>query len=294
MVTISIRHPPRPIKSSARVERRSAPPALPGPSRRDSGRRIQGSLPGPDGRSAAPGAASDIDHQARHPGRAGSCRSAPDSARCSAVCGHGHRRRRHRQPDRRTVERARGLGWRRLTTRGPCCSIRTSGSVTRGRPDAVLATDRADLSKRPSSAARCWCRRSRLGIAQLECAPALSSSSDVRTWMARALAFPRGPDSRGCRPRIAIESTRLLSGSPHRDPRTASLIATARLMGAALVTCDARLLGDYAKNRHVKVLDARTRAPGCRRRRSGGSAPARRSCGDRSEATHLGRRADVS
>jgi PIN domain nuclease of toxin-antitoxin system len=54
---------------------------------------------------------------------------------------------------------------------------------------------------------------------------------------------------------IAIESTRL-PGNPHRDPADRMLIATARLSGAALVTCDARLVA-YAKDGHVKVIDAR-------------------------------------
>ena len=91
-------------------------------------------------------------------------------------------------------------------------------------------------------------------IAQLEALRRLQLAQDVRTWIARALAFP-GVRLKGLSPAIAIESTRL-PGAPHRDPADRILIATARLSGAALVTCDARLVS-YAKDGHVKVVDAR-------------------------------------
>ena len=91
-------------------------------------------------------------------------------------------------------------------------------------------------------------------VAQLEALRRLELAHDVRLWVAQALAFP-GVRLRGLSPAIAIESTRL-PGSPHRDPADRILIATARLSGAALVTCDARLLA-YAKDGHVRVIDAR-------------------------------------
>ena len=56
---------------------------------------------------------------------------------------------------------------------------------------------------------------------------------------------------------VAIESTRL-PGTPRRDPADRILIATARLIGATLVTCDKAIL-DYAADGHVRVLDARPR-----------------------------------
>jgi PIN domain nuclease of toxin-antitoxin system len=90
-------------------------------------------------------------------------------------------------------------------------------------------------------------------IAQLEALRRLELSMDVRTWVARALAFP-GVRLKGLSPSIAIDCTRL-PGEPHRDPADRMLIATARLMGAALVTCDEALLA-YAKKGHVRVLDA--------------------------------------
>ena len=90
-------------------------------------------------------------------------------------------------------------------------------------------------------------------IAQLEAARRIQLSVDVRAWVGRALAFP-GVQLKGLSPAIAIESTRL-PGSLHRDPADRILIATARLTGAALVTCDERIL-TYAKQGHVKVIDA--------------------------------------
>ena len=90
-------------------------------------------------------------------------------------------------------------------------------------------------------------------IAQLEAARRLELSVDVRTWVARALAFP-GVRLKGLTPSIAIESTRL-PGAPRRDPADRILIATARLLGAALVTCDESVL-EYAKKGHVRIVDA--------------------------------------
>ncbi len=90
-------------------------------------------------------------------------------------------------------------------------------------------------------------------IALLEATRRLDLSVDVRAWVGRALAFP-GVQLKGLSPSIAIESTRL-PGPLHRDPADRILIATARLLGAALVTCDERILA-YARKGHVKVVDA--------------------------------------
>lgn len=90
-------------------------------------------------------------------------------------------------------------------------------------------------------------------IAQLEAARRLDLALDVRVWVSRALGFP-GVRLKGLSPSIAIESTRL-PGQFHRDPADRILIATARLLGATLVTCDERILA-YAKQGHVRVADA--------------------------------------
>ena len=90
-------------------------------------------------------------------------------------------------------------------------------------------------------------------VAVLDASRRIELSQDVRTWAARALGFP-GVRFKGLSPSIAIESTRL-PGALHRDPADRILIATARLAGAALVTCDERILA-YAKHGHLRVLDA--------------------------------------
>jgi len=91
-------------------------------------------------------------------------------------------------------------------------------------------------------------------VAQLDALRRLEFGLEIRTWIARALAFP-GVRLKGLSPAIAIESTRL-PGTPHRDPADRMLMATARLTGAAFVTCDTRVLA-YAKQGHVRVVDAR-------------------------------------
>jgi PIN domain nuclease of toxin-antitoxin system len=90
-------------------------------------------------------------------------------------------------------------------------------------------------------------------IALLEAARRLDLSMDVRTWVERALAFP-GVRFKGLSPSIAIESTRL-PAPLHRDPADRILVATARSLGAAIVTRDERILA-YAKQGHVKAVDA--------------------------------------
>ncbi len=90
-------------------------------------------------------------------------------------------------------------------------------------------------------------------IAVLDSIRRIELSQDVRSWVGRALSFP-GVRFKGLSPSIAIESVRL-PGHVHHDPADRILIATARLTGAALVTCDARILS-YAKQGHVRVLNA--------------------------------------
>ena len=90
-------------------------------------------------------------------------------------------------------------------------------------------------------------------VAQLESRHRLELSMEIRTWVGRALAFP-GVRLKGLSPSIAIESTRL-PGTLHRDPADRILIATARLLGAALVTCDERIVR-YGRAGHLDVVDA--------------------------------------
>jgi PIN domain nuclease of toxin-antitoxin system len=55
-------------------------------------------------------------------------------------------------------------------------------------------------------------------------------------------------------PDIAIESTRL-PGVLHGDPADRIMIATARAMGASLMTCDRAIL-HYANAGHLRAFDA--------------------------------------
>ena len=90
-------------------------------------------------------------------------------------------------------------------------------------------------------------------IAMLESKGRLDLSKDLLAWVEYELNVP-GIHFAGLEPEIAIASTRL-PGEVHGDPADRILIATARRLGATLVTRDAAIL-DYGKLRHVKVLDA--------------------------------------
>jgi len=91
-------------------------------------------------------------------------------------------------------------------------------------------------------------------VGMLEVRGRLALSRPVEEWVRRALdgsriaLLPLEPD-------IALASTRL-PGTPHGDPADLVLMASARVTGARLVTCDGRIL-QYAGGGHVPVLDAR-------------------------------------
>lgn len=81
--------------------------------------------------------------------------------------------------------------------------------------------------------------------------PALRFLPDAETWFARLMAAP-GFRPAPFTPEIALAATRL-PGQPHRDPIDRMLIATARVMGVAIVTRD-RLIVAYGKEGHVGVV----------------------------------------
>jgi PIN domain nuclease of toxin-antitoxin system len=91
-------------------------------------------------------------------------------------------------------------------------------------------------------------------VAMLEARGRVTLRRPVGEWIQELL---RGPGARllPLDPEIAVDSTRL-PGTPHGDPSDRILMASARVTGAPLVTCDARIL-DYARGGHVPVLDAR-------------------------------------
>jgi len=76
---------------------------------------------------------------------------------------------------------------------------------------------------------------------------------NVRVWVDQALSKP-GIAVSPLTPEIMIESVHL-PGDLHGDPADRMLVATARIIGATLLTKDARLIR-YAKQRHVRALEA--------------------------------------
>jgi len=81
----------------------------------------------------------------------------------------------------------------------------------------------------------------------------LALPMDVRTWVEEALSKP-GISVAPLTPEIAIESVHL-PGELHGDPADRMLVATARMLGATLLTKDAQLIR-YSHQRHVRALEA--------------------------------------
>ena len=73
----------------------------------------------------------------------------------------------------------------------------------------------------------------------------------VREWTEVALSYP-GIELLGLTPEIVVESTQL-PGAFHKDPADQLIVATARVEGLALATCDQKLV-EYP---HVETLDLR-------------------------------------
>jgi PIN domain nuclease of toxin-antitoxin system len=76
---------------------------------------------------------------------------------------------------------------------------------------------------------------------------------DVLEWLGSALRLP-GVKLVPLSPEISVASTRL-PWEMHTDPADRILAATARHMGAVLVTADRNLL-EYAEGKHFRALDA--------------------------------------
>jgi PIN domain nuclease of toxin-antitoxin system len=81
----------------------------------------------------------------------------------------------------------------------------------------------------------------------------LNLSTDVMVWVRDALSKP-GVNLIPLEPEIAVASTRL-PFETHADPADRILVATARHLGATLVTADKALL-NLAKNGHFRAMDA--------------------------------------
>lgn len=81
----------------------------------------------------------------------------------------------------------------------------------------------------------------------------LHLSTDVMVWVRNALSRP-GVNLVSLEPEIAVASTRF-SFDMHSDPADRILVATARHLGATLVTADQALL-QLAKRGNFRALDA--------------------------------------
>lgn len=90
-------------------------------------------------------------------------------------------------------------------------------------------------------------------IAMLVSKGRLVLDRDVGEWIQAALALP-GIRLEALSPEIAIASTRL-PGEFHADPADRIIAASARHLGAVLVTADSLLL-NYAAGGHLKALNA--------------------------------------
>jgi len=90
-------------------------------------------------------------------------------------------------------------------------------------------------------------------LGMLEKRGRLALPMNVRTWIEEALSKP-GIALAPITPEIAIESVHL-PGDLHGDPADRFIVATSRILGATLLTKDARLI-EYSRQRHVKALEA--------------------------------------
>jgi PIN domain nuclease of toxin-antitoxin system len=90
-------------------------------------------------------------------------------------------------------------------------------------------------------------------LGMLEQRGRISLPMDVRTWVREAFSKP-GLSLAPLTPEIAIESSHL-PGDLHGDPADRILAATARILGATLLTKDRRLI-EYSRQHYLRALPA--------------------------------------
>ena len=90
-------------------------------------------------------------------------------------------------------------------------------------------------------------------LAMLEKRGRVALPRNIRAWVEEALD-QSGVSIAPLTSEIAIESVHL-PGTLHGDPADRLLVATARVMGATLLTKDERLI-QYSRQRHVRALEA--------------------------------------
>jgi len=81
--------------------------------------------------------------------------------------------------------------------------------------------------------------------------PRLQFLPDAKAWFARVMAGA-GIRPAPLTPDIAIDASQL-PGEPHGDPADRMIVATARHLGASVVTRDSRILA-YARRGHVAAI----------------------------------------
>lgn len=90
-------------------------------------------------------------------------------------------------------------------------------------------------------------------VSMLQAKGRIILSLELEEWVRRALTAP-GVRLAELTPDVLMESTRL-PGEAHGDPADRMLLATARRLGAALVTRDTEILR-YAREGYLAALDA--------------------------------------
>jgi PIN domain nuclease of toxin-antitoxin system len=101
-------------------------------------------------------------------------------------------------------------------------------------PASALIVQEHEAAGIGVSAISCW------EVAKLVEYGRLELPCPVSDWLDQALAYP-GLQLLHLTPRIAFESTQL-PGPFHRDPADQIIVATARVLNAALVTADEKIL----------------------------------------------------
>jgi len=94
-------------------------------------------------------------------------------------------------------------------------------------------------------------------LGMLEAKGRITLSRSIDEWVRAALTAP-GILLADLTPEISLESTRL-PGSPHGDPADRMIVATARVLGGTLVTCEDQILS-YGAEGHLRVRDGRKRS----------------------------------
>jgi PIN domain nuclease of toxin-antitoxin system len=91
----------------------------------------------------------------------------------------------------------------------------------------------------------------------LEANGRITLSRSIDEWVRAALTAP-GLRLVDLTPEISIEGTRL-PGTPHGDPADRMIVATTRVLGGTLVTCDDQILS-YGAEGHVRVRSGRKKS----------------------------------